>query len=378
MVYVYTLFNYKSDSQPMQTVVIDDDILFFTQYLRGSGVTIKQIEESQAIIRKIFDSSNICVNDFKSHIRALGIERCVNFDVYDLSLSYESITPKDECHGKLILANIAKEMMGIKPQKWHRLLANASSVYQYLEDVGIRYGIKKVTPRYSLDTTTGRSKSLGFNVQGTSEDFDIRSTHDDFNVLVHFDWIAVDLRMAAFMSNDSKMNAIFTSSDPYTEIATYYKLTRSECKGKLLKAIYSLSIDDSVLDIFPSFQKWANSRIKQMRTDGYLTSIMGRRFDLDGDNDKTVFNAQFQGSVAQAMQAALVKVFPKYKNHLIAEIHDCLVLSCPEEMVGSIIKDVVPIMLDPLYGWVSPSPRMPVRVSVGKKWKSWKEYKVFR
>jgi hypothetical protein len=362
----------------MQTVVIDDDILFFTQYLRGSGVTIKQIEESQAIIRKIFDSSNICVNDFKSHIRALGIERCVNFDVYDLSLSYESITPKDECHGKLILANIAKEMMGIKPQKWHRLLANASSVYQYLEDVGIRYGIKKVTPRYSLDTTTGRSKSLGFNVQGTSEDFDIRSTHDDFNVLVHFDWIAVDLRMAAFMSNDSKMNAIFTSSDPYTEIATYYKLTRSECKGKLLKAIYSLSIDDSVLDIFPSFQKWANSRIKQMRTDGYLTSIMGRRFDLDGDNDKTVFNAQFQGSVAQAMQAALVKVFPKYKNHLIAEIHDCLVLSCPEEMVGSIIKDVVPIMLDPLYGWVSPSPRMPVRVSVGKKWKSWKEYKVFR
>jgi DNA polymerase I-like protein with 3'-5' exonuclease and polymerase domains len=254
-------------------------------------------------------------------------------------------------------------------------------VYQDIEDRGVRDNFKKMHPIYSRDTFTGRSKSLSFNVQGATEEYDIKSIFDDDKVFVHFDWLAADIRMASFMSQDERMELAFKQSDPYTILVEYLndpEFSRDKIKIEFLRAFYSLKFDDPIFGIYPRFKEYMQSKVNELDESGYSTSIVGRRYYLKGDNKLGVFNAQFQGSVAHAMQALLVKIYQKFRYNILTEMHDSVVLCCPEKLVIPIIKDVVNIMKDPLSGYVDPSPIMPVKVSVGRKWKAWKTVRVYR
>jgi DNA polymerase I-like protein with 3'-5' exonuclease and polymerase domains len=122
-----------------------------------------------------------------------------------------------------------------------------------------------------------------------------------------------------------------------------------------------------------------------MDTQGYLTSILGRKFYVHGDNEqqilesrRQVFNAQMQGSVAHAMQNSLVRIHKKYPNCILTELHDSVVLCCKSPMAPQLIKDVSAIMLRPFDGLLENNPVFPLRVSVGNKWRNWKELRVYR
>jgi DNA polymerase I-like protein with 3'-5' exonuclease and polymerase domains len=273
-------------------------------------------------------------------------------------------------------------MLHVVVQPWQKLLANAAVVYQYLEDVGIRDNYRRVPLRYSLETYTGRSKTLMFNLQGASDQYDIRSIHDGHNCQIHLDWIAADLRVAAFLSDDKIMNDAYCTSDPYILIQQMLgdkTITRDQCKMMLLRAIYSLAIDEPILELFPTFKGWMRIKLNQLHQGKILYSMMGRSFPISSDRDElSVFNSQFQGSVVHIMQAALIKLFKIYRTNLLAEIHDSIVLSCPVEEVSHILREAIPIMLDPLKGWIDPSPRMPLMVRIGHRWKHWQEYRTFR
>ena len=389
MRYIYTLFDYSTPSpRPLQSIVVtNQEISFFTFYFPKTGLRIKEIWTSEAEFAALFDQP-ICINDFKSHVSAFKLPKHVNYDVHDMGVFKLNVLPPDEIAGKKHLARAVSELIGVagdNPEKWRRLLANASVVYQFLEERGAMHGIKRVPTIYSPEYTfTGRSKTVGFNIQGTSEDFDIHSINEMYNTFIHIDWIAADLRMAAFISKDPVMNEDFIQSDPYSKLAqrmSSLNLEREDCKNKFLRAIYSLAIEDPILDAYPTFQKWATQKIFEMRRDGYLTSLLGRKFYIDEKQDRTelsVFNSQFQGSVAHAMQSILVKLFDSFQDLILTEVHDSLILCCPEKIALAVEKDVVNIMVDPLRGWVSPSPRMPVRASVGNKWKQWERKRVYR
>jgi hypothetical protein len=232
-----------------------------------------------------------------------------------------------------------------------------------------------------LTTFTGRSKTTGFNIQGMTSDYDIRPNVDGDILLVNFDWIAADLRMAAFMSQDAVMTESYDVSDPYTKIAEYFNnshMDRAQCKHEFFKAFYSMTMNVPVMEPFPKFKEWVLTRIRQLNDNNYLDSCMGRRFYVNGDNKLSVFNAQFQGSVVHAMQSALIKIYDRYPNNILTEVHDSIIMFCGPNYLKQMIDDVVGIMIYPLDGLIDNSPRMPVEVSIGDRWRNWKKYKIFR
>lgn len=381
MQHVLTLFDYTCyPPLPLQSIVVGEDIKFYTFYIKGTGVKIKQIWEAIEEFKAIFETPT-CVNDFKSHIQAFNLDRHVEYDVYDMNIPSIKFTPQCEDAGKRFLAKVMSEFRGVRFELWNRLFANASVVYQTIEDNGVRDDYKRLPVIYSLDTYTGRSKTLRYSVQGATEECDIKSVREANEVLVHFDWIAADMRMAAVMSGDQDMLDSYKESDPYTRMAEYLndpQFPRDKCKTQFLKAIYSLNIDNPVLDFYPIFKQWMRDRLGFMRRECHLDTIMGRKFSWNKDNELSVFNSQFQGSVAHAMQAALTKLFVNYRNNILVDMHDSVVMSCSESMLKGLIDAVVPIMTDPLNGCVDQSPFMPLKVSVGTKWKQWQKLREYR
>jgi hypothetical protein len=376
---IVTLFDYnKYPPLPLQTIVVDKEVRFFTFYLKGTGQTLRQIHKTVDSVKTLFDVP-VKINDFKAHVAAFNLPRRTNYNVYDLNLPPIRLSPSSKVEAQRALIAIVKKIRKRKPQLWHKLVANASVVYQDLEDRGVYHSFKKHLMTYSLETFTGRSKTLGFNLQGTTDDFDIRSERPGY--FVHFDLIGADLLMAAHMSNDQDMFDAYKTSDPYARIEKYLnhpEFTRERCKKEFLKSLYSLSLYDPVLDSFPTLRDWMRARQADLDRDGYLTSVLGRRFMLKGDNKLSVFNAQFQGSVVHAVQASLVKLFADYRENLFTEVHDSIILTAPQVDLPVLIDDVVEVMRNPLQGWCDNPPRMAVRVSIGKKWRKWKPYKEFR
>lgn len=379
MRHIVTLFDYiKSPPLPLQSIVVDKEVRFYTFYLKGTGVKLRKIKDAVSGFKDLFDVP-VVINDFKAHVASFNLPRHTNYDVYDLNIPPVNIMPTSKAMGQKALIAIAKKIRKRKPQLWQKLMANASVVYQDLEDRGVHHGFKKQLLTYSLETFTGRSKTLGFNLQGTTDEFDIKPHKSGY--FVHFDLIGADLLMAAHMSNDQDMFDAYRTSDPYARIEEYLnnpEFTREHCKKQFLKALYSLSLYDPVLDSFPTLRDWMRERQADLDRDGYLTSVMGRKFRLRGDKKLSVFNAQFQGSVAHAVQASLVKLFEDYRDNLFTEVHDSIILVAQQVDLPGLVADVVDVMRNPLEGWCDNPPKMAVRVSIGKRWRKWKPYKEFR
>ena len=379
MRYVLTAFDYSIDPPlPLQSIVIDNNIKFYTFYLPGTGNKLRQIYREIEEFKSVFVDKSICINDFKTHVKTFNLPKCVNYDIYDLNLPHLD----HKCLGNIRkgLINIAKIVVRRKPKQWNKLLANSSVVYQYLEDRGVFHGYRRVFPRYSIETFAGRSKTMSFNLQGTTDKFDIRHIEEN-GYQVQFDWIGADLLIAAYMSGDKEMLGSFDNSDPYTKMAKLLnssQFPREQCKRDFMRAIYSLSVNHPILELFPTFKKWMISRITQMREDGYLISLLGRKYRIKGDNELSVFNAQFQGGVAHAMQATLIRLFDDFSQNLLAEVHDTIVLVCKGVDLKELIEEVGQIMLCPLKGYVDNPPIMPVKISIGKRWRKWKGFRELR
>ena len=377
---VLTSFDYSvSPPRPLVSLICTDIPKFKVLYLPGSGLSIKDILLNIKEVREVLSEPSR-VNDFKAHVASFGLDKNTSYEVFDMCL------PKFPCKNpKRVLIEVAKVVLAPdfpEPKKWQKLRANASVVYQSIQDKGLFNGYKHIPMNYSLNTFPGRSSTPGFNIQGSTSEFNLRLNRD-FTHFVNFDWISADINMAAHMAADEEMINSFVDSDPYAKIAAYLddpKFDRDECKKQLIRSIYSLDFENAVLEYYPVFQKWLGKRLEFYNENGYLSSIFGRKFianNKEGDR-LTVFNSQFQGSVVHAMQAALIKVFNVFSEYLMTEIHDSIIFNCPANMVDVIVRDVAPIMVNPLYGWMEDPPRMPVRINVGTKWRKWELLRVCR
>jgi DNA polymerase I-like protein with 3'-5' exonuclease and polymerase domains len=180
--------------------------------------------------------------------------------------------------------------------------------------------------------------------------------------------------VAAAVSGDKELNATFEKSDPYTVMANDLEIDRDECKIAFLRAIYSLDAESPILELFPTFKEWMYDQIYRLSSDGFLQTPLGRKFKLGSRDEKSVFNAVLQGTVAHAMQSSLSRMISLLGEHLLTETHDSVVLVGRPGIIPHIVKAVVDIMFEPLERF----PTFPLRVYVGKVWKKWKLYKEYR
>jgi hypothetical protein len=345
-------------------------------YALGTGRNVYNIIHSidkykQWLERALISGQTIVTNDFKSFLSGfefkLPKER---IELYDVFLPIPKIPNTFEEVSQIIndqLDIIRKQ----KLRKWQNVAANAAVVYESLEREGVLVGGLLKRPKWSHRTSTGRSKNTGFNLQGTTAaDYitDPRGSQSD--LLVNFDWRAADVRIAAILSGDETLCQMSVESDPYLKLSEMLDISRNECKKLLLISINQMDVDNAVFDIFPDLRKWMIECKEKLSNGQAVSSILGRMF-YNSERPRSAYNATMQGSIAQAMQLTIRRIWES-DLRLLAETHDSITISCNKDLLSRTIREVANIMCRPFSGVLDSNPVFPVRINIGEKWCQWK------
>lgn len=327
----------------------------------ADGRSIKEALKSEEVLKATANNlDELLIVNYKDYLKYFGM--CCAQKLYDYPLEYNSL--------KQAVISIYKELDELF-KEWQEIRADAAEVYQMLEDRGVYYEHKKVYPIYGMNVYSGRSKTTGFNIQGTNNNFNIRHSIEKYKIFVSFDWIAADARIGGILSEDDELNRCYEYSDPYTYIEKSLgsEISRDECKLELNKSVNSLSGKSEIFMLFPRYGKWIDEQVVLLRSNGFSRSILGRKFVTDGTikGDRRSFNSILQGSVAHAMQKVIFRVNEACGDIILTEQHDSLTICTSENRAKSDIDIVSKIMLQPFDGKLK-NIKMPLRIEVGKSW----------
>ena len=136
---------------------------------------------------------------------------------------------------------------------------------------------------------------------------------------------------------------------------------------------------------FPEIKDYMNETIKFCRKSGYVNNIFGRRSHITGINDKNfnirnfqeraAINAPIQGSAAEIMRLAMIRINKKMNENnekkckMLLQIHDELIFEVPkviEKKFTNLIKDeMVSVKDSDLHSFSTP---LTVDVNSGDNW----------
>lgn len=242
-------------------------------------------------------------------------------------------------------------------------------------------------------TNTGRISSQDPNLQNipvkTEEGKEIRKAfvpQDDDYVLVDADYSQIELRVLAHISQDPKLiEAFYNDEDIHTKTAAQVfnipkeevtPLMRSRAKAVNFGIIYGISdyglsrdlniprkeakrYIDSYLNNYEKVKSYMDNIVAIGKELGYVETILNRRryipelksrnFNVRSFGERIAMNTPIQGSAADIIKVAMVKVFDelkrrKFKSRLILQVHDELIIEAHKdelEQVKDIVKDIM-------------------------------------
>lgn len=236
---------------------------------------------------------------------------------------------------------------------------------------------------------TGRLSSIDPNLQNipvrTERGREIRKAfiprNEDF-VLMSADYSQIELRIVAAISGDENMcNAFKTGKDIHTATAAKVfnveekdvtKEMRYKAKSVNFGIIYgqgafgladnlgisrteAKEIIDNYKKQFPNIQKYMDDSINFAKENGYVETLMGRKrwlrdinsanFTVRGFAERNAINSPIQGSAADMIKLAMIKIHKVFKQHnfkskMLLQVHDELVFDAHKDEVEK-IKPVV-------------------------------------
>ncbi len=226
------------------------------------------------------------------------------------------------------------------------------------------------------------------------------------NVLVDADYSQIELRLLAHMSGDETMqNAFLTGEDIHTVTASQvFGLPREAVTAHMraqAKAVnfgivygisaFSLSQDigvtpyeakayiDTYMEKYHGVREYMASVIAQGKEQGYVATLFGRRrylpeltasnFNLRAFGERVARNMPIQGTAADVMKLAMIRVYDRLKAEvpaakLLLQVHDELVVECPEALA----EETARILREEMEGVVSWSVPLTVGTGIGKSW----------
>ena len=272
----------------------------------------------------------------------------------------------------------------------YRTLAKLKSTYTDGLQECVREDGKIHTTFNQTETRTGRISSLEPNLQNipvrTNEGKRLREFFiaGEGKVLVDADYSQIELRVLASMSGDENMiNAFNSGADIHTATAAQVfglpldmvtPILRSRAKAVNFGIVYGIGAfslakdigvtrkeaDDyikSYLATYPKVAAYMESTINDAKQNGYVTTLFGRKRylpELQNSNgmirafgERVARNAPIQGTAADVIKLAMVKVFNRLEKQvptakLILQVHDELIVECSEndaELVCGILKE---------------------------------------
>jgi len=226
-------------------------------------------------------------------------------------------------------------------------------------------------------TNTGRLASSDPNLQNipikSEEGREIRKAFvaDKNNILISADYNQIEMRILADIADVKELKKAFKNNEdihsltasqvfniPINKISDELRRKAKTINFGIIYGItqYGLAKQISVsnqeaLDFinsyfkkFPEIKDYMSSTIKSCRKNGYVSNIFGRRIHLRGINDKNfsirsfqeraAINAPIQGSAADIIRLAMIKIDKlivndkKFKTKMLLQIHDELIFEC--------------------------------------------------
>jgi DNA polymerase-1 len=257
---------------------------------------------------------------------------------------------------------------------------------------------------------TGRLSSTNPNLQNipirTDRGREIRKAfipRDKDHTLVSADYSQIELRIVAAISGDENMCEAFkTGKDIHTATAAKVfnvdesavtKEMRYKAKSVNFGIIYgqgafglaeNLSISrgeakeiiDNYKKQFPRIQQYMDDTINYAKENGYVQTLMGRKrwlkditsanFTVRGFAERNAINSPIQGTAADMVKLAMIKIHETFKQHqfkskMLLQVHDELVF----DVLLSELEMVKPVILDCMQNALSLPNNVPANAEIG-------------
>ncbi len=240
------------------------------------------------------------------------------------------------------------------------------------------------------ETRTGRISSAEPNLQNIPVRSELGRemrkffVAEDNNILVDADYSQIELRVLAHIADDEEMIRAFNNNcDIHTATAAQVfnmpdnlvtPIMRSRAKAVNFGIVYgigafSLAKDIGVtrkeadnyikgyLEHYSGVKKYMDDVITSAKADGYVTTLYNRKRylpELTASNamlrnfgERVARNMPIQGTAADIIKIAMIRVYNRIRNEklnarLIMQIHDELIIECPEnekDAVMTLLKE---------------------------------------
>lgn len=264
------------------------------------------------------------------------------------------------------------------------------------------------------EARTGRISSLEPNLQNiptrTEEGKKLREYFiaPEGRVLCDADYSQIELRVLASLSGDGNMiNAFNTGVDIHTLTASQVfdlpadmitPQLRSRAKAVNFGIVYGIGAFSLAKDIgvtraeadkyikgylatYPSVAEFMEATVKEAKSNGYVTTAYGRRRplpELSSSNgmlrafgERAARNAPIQGTAADIIKIAMIKVFDRLKAEvpdakLILQVHDELIVECDETEAETVCR----ILSDEMSSAADMAVTLTADAHYGKNWLS--------
>ncbi|OGF50766.1 MAG: DNA polymerase I [Candidatus Firestonebacteria bacterium RIFOXYA2_FULL_40_8] len=242
-------------------------------------------------------------------------------------------------------------------------------------------------------TATGRLSSLNPNIQNipvrTEIGKEIRRAFvasEKGWKIISADYSQIELRILAHFSGDANLIDAFAKNEDVhiRTAAEIFKMEKEAVTGderRVAKTvnfgiIYGISAFglakqlkisrteaqkyiDSYLKNYPGVDKFMKDAKEKARKNGFIETLLGRKRyipDIESNNKNTrefaervAINAPIQGSASDIIKVAMVNLYSimkkeEVKGRLLLQVHDELILECPEkdvELLKKLVKDTM-------------------------------------
>jgi DNA polymerase-1 len=229
---------------------------------------------------------------------------------------------------------------------------------------------------------------------------------EDGNIFFSADYSQIELRLMAHLSKDRNMiNDFLSGNDIHAATASKIfgvpieDVTR-EMRGKAKTAnfgiIYGISsfglserltigrkeakeLIDGYFNSYPGVKRYMDESIRKARENGYVTTMFGRRRYLRdilsrnqvvrGNAERNAINAPLQGSAADIIKIAMIRIHDKMKTEkwaskMILQVHDELIF----EVVPSELEKLKELVIFEMTNAVKLDVPIKVDWGTGKNW----------
>ena len=278
--------------------------------------------------------------------------------------------------------------------EWRQISKLKNTYSDALQD-HISKKTKRVHTSFLLAATnTGRLASSDPNLQNipikSEEGREIRKAFiaDKKNILISADYNQIEMRILADMADVKELKRAFKNNEDIHSLTASQVFNvpinkvnddlRRKAKTINFGIIYgitqyglakqisasnqeALDFINSYFKNFPEIKDYMSSTISICRKQGYVSNIFGRRIHLRGINDKNfsirsfqeraAINAPIQGSAADIVRLAMIKINKliendkKLQTKMLLQIHDELIFECLEKDAMYIKKTIKEAMI---------------------------------